>query len=113
MTSDSEWSPAGRPTAAQAADGLPAGPEPSWRALAGAVPAAIVWTARPDGWVTAATEWEAATGLPEASVLGGGWLVALHPEDRPRAEAAWAAATAGGGAVAYDLELRFRAPDGS
>jgi PAS domain S-box-containing protein len=83
--------------------------EPGWRAVGEAMAPAIVWTARADGAVTAATGWEAATGLPEASVLGRGWLGALHPEDRPRAEAGWAAATAGGGAAAEcDLELRFR-----
>ena len=78
-----------------------------WRALAGTVAAAIVWTARADGSVVAATGWEAATGLPDAGVLGRGWLAALHPEDRARAEAAWAAAV-GGDAAACDLELRFR-----
>lgn len=113
MTSDPEWFLAGRPVVAQAADGLSAGTGPSWRALAETVPAAIVWTARPDGWVTAATDWNAATGLPETSVLGQGWLDALHPEDRPRAETAWAATAAGSGALPYDLKLRFRAPDGS
>ena len=41
---------------------------PGWRALAGTVAAAIVWTARPDGSVVAATDWEAATGLPEPKV---------------------------------------------
>lgn len=95
------------------AEGQRSGADGRWRALAGALSAAVVWTARPDGWVTGATGWEAATGLPEAGVLGRGWLDALHPEDRPRAETAWAAATAGGGAVPYDLELRFRAPDGT
>lgn len=79
-----------------------------WRALANTVEAAIVWTARPDGWVTGATGWEAATGLPESSMLGRGWLDALHPEDRHRAEAAWAAATADGAAIPFDLDLRFR-----
>ncbi len=86
------------------------GREPSWRALAGAMATAIVWTARADGRVSAATGWEAATGLPGASVLGRGWLGALHPEDRPRAEAAWAAATAG--VAACDLEVRFRDAEG-
>ena len=79
----------------------------------GTVATAIVWTAGADGSVVAATGWEAATGLPELSVLGRGWLAALHPEDRARADSAWAAATAGGGAPApHDLELRFRDPGG-
>ena len=86
------------------------GHEPSWRALAGAMATAIVWTTRADGRVSAATGWEAATGLPEASVLGRSWLGALHPEDRLRAEAAWAASVRTG--EPYEAECRFLRADG-
>ncbi|MBD0272122.1 MAG: PAS domain-containing protein, partial [Acetobacteraceae bacterium] len=92
------------------AAGVENGAEPDWRAPAGKAPV-LAWTARADGFLVAATGWEAATGLPDARALGWGWLAAVHPEDRPRAEAAWAAA-GDGAAATRDLDLRFRDASG-
>lgn len=50
------------------------------------------------------------TGLPELQVRGSGWLQAVHPDDRSRAEAAWAAAVAA--TTPYECEFRLRRADG-
>ena len=55
-------------------------------------------------------QWIEYTGMPEADQLGYGWLMQLHPDDRERVKAEWAA-TVGGG-VAFDIEFRIRRNDG-
>ena len=73
--------------------------------------AAIIWTASPQGEFTAEQkQWMAFTGQSAEATKGGGWLEAVHPEDRARTEAAWSRALAGGGA--YQVEHRLRRADG-
>lgn len=66
--------------------------EERFRALIDAT-AEMVWTTDPKGEVIEdSPSWRAFTGQPLEQWLGRGWLDAVHPEDRPRAEAAWSAA---------------------
>ena len=71
----------------------------------------MVFTTRPDGFCDyQSRQWERYTGVPVSEHLGEGWNRLLHPEDQPRAMAAWQAAVAGRGP--YDLEYRVRKHDG-
>ena len=49
-------------------------------------------------------------GLPAEQLAGGGWASAVHPDDRPRVETAWAKARGGEGP--YQNEFRLRRGDG-
>lgn len=52
--------------------------------------AQVVWVAAPAGGVIDdAPEWRAITGQTPDDYAVGGWLSVVHPEDRPRIEAAW------------------------
>lgn len=54
----------------------------------------LVWRAADGGhWTWASPQWERYTGLDSRRSSGMGWLLALHPEDRPAALAAWSQAT--------------------
>lgn len=65
----------------------------------------LVWRAVDRGsWTWSNSQWSKYTGMSEADSLGHGWLQALHPDDRDKAEAAWAEAAAKG---SFDLELRI------
>lgn len=87
------------------------GSEERYRTLAEAMPQ-IVWTTSPSGDVTYISEhWGRFTGDPEGAPLGQGWLFCLHPEDRPRAEEAWARAVRTG--EAYSIEYRLHRHDGA
>ena len=71
----------------------------------------LVWTCRPDGWCDyLSRQWVEYTGRPEAEQLGSGWAEHLHPEDRARVQAEWAAATLRGDS--FDIEFRIRRADG-
>jgi PAS domain S-box-containing protein len=71
----------------------------------------MVFTTRPDGYCDYQSErWVEFTGVPMSEHLGDGWNKLLHPEDRPRAYAAWRAAVEERGE--YDLEYRVRRHDG-
>lgn len=84
--------------------------EARYRTLAESLPH-LVWTCTPDGWCDyLSRQWVEYTGVPEEQQLGYGWAAQLHPDDRDRARAAWAAATARGGQ--YDIEFRIRRADG-
>lgn len=51
----------------------------------------LVWRASANGrWTWASPQWTSFTGLTDAQSQGNGWLEALHPDDKPVAEAAWA-----------------------
>lgn len=50
------------------------------------------------------------TGLPADQMRGSGWLRAVHPEDRSRAEQEWNAAVSG--VRQYECEFRLRRHDG-
>ncbi len=71
----------------------------------------MVFTTRPDGYCDYQSQrWVDYTGVPMSEHLGDGWNKLLHPEDRPRAYAAWQAAVEGH--APYDLEYRVRRHDG-
>ena len=71
----------------------------------------MVFTTRPDGYCDyQSRQWVEYTGVPMAQHLGEGWSRLLHPDDRPRALAAWRAAVEGDSP--YDLEYRVRRHDG-
>ena len=85
--------------------------EARFRAFTEASPQ-LVCSALPDGaFDYLSPQWEAYTGATGGEHHGGGWLEALHPQDRERAAQAWAAAVRGEGA--YDIEFRLRRFDGS
>ena len=71
----------------------------------------MVFTTHPDGYCDyQSQQWVDYTGVPMAEHLGNGWNKLLHPDDRPRAFAAWRAAVEG--RSPYDLEYRVRRHDG-
>lgn len=70
----------------------------------------MVFTTRPDGYCDyQSQQWAEYTGVPITDHLGDGWNRLLHPEDRPRAYAAWRSAVEG--RAPYDLEYRVRRHD--
>jgi PAS domain S-box-containing protein len=82
-----------------------------YRALAESLPH-LVWTCRPDGHCDfLSRQWVDYTGLPAEEQLGYGWAEQLHPDDRARVQAEWAAATVRGDT--FDIEFRIRRADGA
>jgi len=72
----------------------------------------MVFTTRPDGYCDyQSQQWVDFTGVPMSEHLGDGWNKLLHPDDRPRALAAWQAAVQE--SAPYDLEYRVRRHDGA
>lgn len=51
--------------------------------------AAVVWIVNRDGVHWPCPSWCELTGMSEAVWRKGGWTLAIHPEDRPRAIQAW------------------------
>ncbi|WP_165250914.1 PAS domain S-box protein [Paludisphaera soli] len=85
--------------------------EAQLREFADAAPA-MLWATDEAGWCTFLSRgWYEFTGQGEEEGLGFGWLAAVHPEDRPTAEAAFRDALARRGA--YSFEHRLRRADGS
>ncbi|KQQ14833.1 histidine kinase [Methylobacterium sp. Leaf123] len=80
------------------------------RALVEGIPQ-LVWRAGEGGaWSWASPQWCRYTGQSEAESRGFGWLDAVHPEDRDRAQDAWS-----GAAMAEALAVDYRichAPEG-
>ena len=71
----------------------------------------IPWTADADGNITDFNHrWLELTGMTHEEALGGGWIRAPHPEDRPRMQAAWSRSIATG--EPYDVEHRVRTAAG-
>ena len=71
----------------------------------------MTFTTRPDGFCDyQSQQWVDFTGVPMNEHLGDGWNRLLHPDDQPRAFAAWRAAVEG--RAPYDLEYRVRRHDG-
>jgi len=71
-----------------------------------------VWSSRPDGYV----DWfnDRAydyTGYEVGTLHGAEWAQTVHPDDRPRAVAAWAHAVATG--ELYRIQFRIRRADGN
>jgi PAS domain S-box-containing protein len=72
----------------------------------------MVWTTTPAGEVVEdSPSWRAFTGQSYDEWKGYGWLNAVHPDDRARAEQAWRGAVAA--RAKYEVEYRVRRPDGS
>jgi PAS domain S-box-containing protein len=81
-----------------------------YRTLADSLPH-LVWTCRADGPCDyLSPRWVAYTGVPESEQLGYRWLEQLHPDDRDRVIAEWAAVAARG--ESFDIEFRIRRADG-
>jgi PAS domain S-box-containing protein len=81
-----------------------------YRALAESLPH-LVWTCDPEGPCDyLSRQWVEYTGRAAEAQLGSGWVEYLHPEDRERAQAAWAEATGRGDQ--FDMEFRIRRADG-
>jgi PAS domain S-box-containing protein len=71
----------------------------------------MVFTTRPDGYCDyQSQQWVEYTGVPMSEHLGNGWNTLLHPEDQPKAFAAWRSAIEND--APYDLEYRVRRSDG-
>jgi len=69
--------------------------------------AQVEWSAAPDGMiVNDSPTWRAFTGQSFEQWRGKGWLDAVHPADRERAEAAWQDAIAT--ETVYDVDYRVR-----
>jgi PAS domain S-box-containing protein len=76
--------------------------------------AQLMWTAEPDGRFVdeaAISRWCMLTGQKPDEARGSGWVEAIHPDDRPRIEAAWNRTITN--VEKYDVEYRVRyAADG-
>ncbi|MEW6297285.1 MAG: PAS domain-containing protein, partial [Thermodesulfobacteriota bacterium] len=98
-------------TARKAAEEALRESEQRWRTLAEAMPA-LVWMARPDGFVEYYNQrWCDYTGLPAEQLAGWGWEAVWHPEDLPAGRARWQEALRAG--QPYEYEARLRRADGS
>jgi PAS domain S-box-containing protein len=80
-----------------------------YRALAEAA-ASVVFAADAEGRLTDLPFLRGLDPSVARTGLGGGWLLAVHPDDRPAAIAAWHAAVAAGDP--YDTEFRIRMAGG-
>jgi len=66
----------------------------------------LVWRASKDGqWTWSSPQWTAITDLTHASSIGGGWLDAVHPDDREAAIRSWHQAPERG---FLEMECRIR-----
>lgn len=72
--------------------------------------AAVVWNINGDGVHWPCPSWYELTGQSESVWRKGGWALAIHPEDRPRASQAWA--TAFSQRTPYEANYRLRCADG-
>ena len=72
----------------------------------------MTFTTLEDGFCDYLSEqWHHFTGVPVAVHFGHNWGLALHPDDRERAGAAWQAAVTRG--LPYNVEYRLRRHDGA
>lgn len=73
--------------------------------------AVMMWVTEPDGYCTYLNRgWYEFTGQDPEQAQGFGWLDAVHPEDRPRAETDFREANAS--RTAFRAEYRLRRADG-
>lgn len=70
--------------------------------------AAVVWIVSGDGVHWPSPTWCELTGQSDAEWRKGGWALAIHPDDRPRATQAWAAAWERREPYEANYRLRFR-----
>jgi PAS domain S-box-containing protein len=85
--------------------------EKRFRTLASHAPVGIFLTDAKGETIFVNESWCRMSGLTLDQARGGGWLKAVHPDDRERIMAGWQEALARGGAS--DAEYRFVCADGS
>jgi PAS domain S-box-containing protein len=74
--------------------------------------AQVVWVTTPIGKIAEdSPEWRRVTGQTSGEYLGGGWLDAIHPEDRERVERDWLECLDTG--KTFDSSYRVRTKSGS
>jgi len=72
--------------------------------------AQVVWVTTPTGDIAEdSPEWRAITGQTLGEYLGSGWLDAIHPEDRERAEHQWRECVRTGAVFDTSYRVRTRA----
>ncbi len=81
------------------------------KALTAHTPVGVFVSDRDGACVYVNERWCELTGLSSPEALGDGWSATLHPDDRERVAAEWAAASAEGRDSV--VEYRFLRPDGS
>jgi len=78
--------------------------EAKFRSMADLVPQ-MIWSAGPDGVCDYLNgRWSEFSGVPEADLIGNGWVKIIHPDDLPGLQAAWAHSVATG--APYEIEYR-------
>ncbi len=71
----------------------------------------IVWVSTPEGICFDMVSWVAYTGQSLAETENGGWIDAVHPDDRDRTAQVWGAAVVN--RSLYQIEYRIRGKDGN
>jgi PAS domain S-box-containing protein len=71
----------------------------------------IVWVSTPQGICFELASWIAYTGQSLAEAQNGGWIDAVHPDDRAYTGEVWSAAVAN--LSMYQIEYRIRGKDGN
>ncbi|GBE94954.1 PAS domain S-box protein [Nostoc cycadae] len=71
----------------------------------------IIWVSTPEGICFELTDWIAYTGQSLAEAENGGWIDAVHPDDRGYTGEAWGIAVAN--LSQYQIEYRIRGKDGN
>jgi PAS domain S-box-containing protein len=71
----------------------------------------IIWVSSPEGICFELTDWIAYTGQSLAEAENGGWIEAVHPDDRGYTGEAWGIAVAN--LSMYQIEYRIRGKDGN
>ena len=71
----------------------------------------IIWVSTPEGICFELTDWIAYTGQSLAEAENGGWIDAVHPDDRSYTGEAWGVAIAN--LSMYQIEYRIRGRDGN
>jgi PAS domain S-box-containing protein len=84
--------------------------EARYRSLVTAT-AQIVWVSTPEGICFELASWIAYTGQSLAEAENGGWINAVHPDDRAYTGEVWSAAVAN--LSMYQIEYRIRGKDGN
>lgn len=75
-----------------------------------AATAAVFWVNKANGETSEMPQWMVLTGQTHAQIQGLGWLDAVHPDDRPRTQAAWI--TAVEHTAPYNTDYRVLCADG-
>lgn len=71
----------------------------------------IIWVSSPEGICFELEDWIAYTGQTLAEAENGGWIDAVHPDDRGNTAEAWGIAVAN--LSQYQIEYRIRGRDGN